>query len=77
MSLFNLLILMFQEFVPNWDKPQSSIWIFLESVVELFKPTIKAISDLEGEKYITQSLILLQFCQLELNIDTMKKKCMD
>jgi len=64
----------YHEFVPNWDKPQSKIRSFLTSIVDLFKPTLKAIQNLEGEKYVTQSLILLQLCQLEANVELMKKK---
>jgi len=49
-------------------------WTMLEQVVELFKPTIDALSRLEGESYITQSLILMEMCLLEDSVKNMKKK---
>lgn len=39
-------------------------------------PTTVIISSLEGEKYVTQSLILLQLCHLENSIKAVKQKCM-
>jgi hypothetical protein len=44
--------------------------------VELFIPTTVVISSLEGEKYVTQSLILLQLCHLESSVIAVQTKCM-
>lgn len=44
--------------------------------MELFGPTAEAIAMLEGEKYITQSLILLQLCALEKSNKRIKDQCM-
>jgi hypothetical protein len=64
-----------QEFVPNWDKPHSTKWAFLEKIVELFHPTLNAIKLLEGDEYITQSLILLQIIQIEKQVGILSQKC--
>ena len=69
--LFNL-----QEFVPFWGVPTDEAWTTLGKLVELFLPTTKTISCLEGEKYITQSLILLQLCLLEKTTNNLILKCM-
>jgi len=53
------------EFVPNWGPAASEMWDLLDKVVELFLPTAEAIAILEGEKYVTQSLVLVQLCYLE------------
>ncbi len=52
------------------------MWNLLEKLVELFLPTAEAITMLEGEKYATQSLILVQLCYLEKVIRSVKTKCM-
>ena len=44
--------------------------------MELFSPTAEAITMLEGEKYITQSLILLQLCALEKSNKRIRDLCM-
>jgi hypothetical protein len=44
--------------------------------VELFVPTADVIKSLEGEKYVTQSLILLQLCALEKANKIVGEKCM-
>lgn len=48
----------------------------MEKIVNIFQPTLNIISFLEGQKYITESVILLQLCQLEKSIDSMKEFCM-
>lgn len=65
-----------QEFVPAWGVPTGSVWTLLGQFVELFYPTAEAITMLEGEKYVTQSLILLQLCTLEKCNSKIKAKCM-
>jgi hypothetical protein len=60
--------------VPNWGDSNSEAWIILGQVVELFKPTVEAISRLEGQRYVTQSLILLELCLIENTIKEMQKK---
>jgi len=62
------------EFVPDWGVTTSETWTVLEKMVELFLPTTVIISSLEGEKYVTQSLILLQLCHLENSIKAVKQK---
>jgi len=62
------------EFVPDWGNPQSDMWTVLDRLVELFQPTLEAIKLLEGEKYITQSLILLQLCALEKSTKALSLK---
>jgi len=62
------------EFVPDWVVPTSEPWMILGTLMELFAPTVEAISVLEGEKYVTQSLILLQLCQLENSIKAVQRK---
>jgi hypothetical protein len=71
---FHLFI--FQEFVPNWGLSNGETWSLLEAFVELFFPTADTIRCLEGEKYITQSLILLQLCALERSNKKVAEKCM-
>ncbi len=44
-------------------------------MVELFAPTLQAIAMIEGQKYITQSLVLLQFCHLDKSIGLLLEKC--
>jgi hypothetical protein len=53
------------EFVPNWGVINGETWTLFDKFVELFLPTAESIKHLEGQKYITQSLILLQLCCLE------------
>lgn len=48
----------------------------MEQIAELFEPTLNAIKNLEGSKYVTQSLILLEMCMIENSIFEMQKKCM-
>lgn len=71
-----LVINILQEFVPDWGVSTSESWTILERMVELFLPTTVVISSLEGEKYVTQSLILLQLCHLENSVQAVKQKCM-
>lgn len=65
-----------KEFVPNWGPAASEMWDLLDKVVELFLPTAEAIALLEGEKYVTQSLVLVQLCYLEKVALSIKIKCM-
>lgn len=65
-------MLILKDFVPNWDLPT---WSLLEKYVELFQPTAEAIRCLEGQKYVTQSLILLQLCALEKSNKSIAAKC--
>jgi hypothetical protein len=67
-----ILVLIPKDFVPNWDLPS---WSLLEKYVELFQPTADAIRCLEGQKYVTQSLILLQLCALEKSNKSIAAKC--
>ena len=59
-----------------WGDKDSEPWTYLTKLVELFLPTAEAITILEGEKYITQSLILVQICYLEKGVLSIKSKCM-
>jgi hypothetical protein len=61
-------------FVPNWGVATSEAWTILGRVVEIFLPTTVVISSLEGEKYVTQSLILLQLCHLESSVHAVQNK---
>jgi hypothetical protein len=70
---FYSFVLILKDFVPNWDLPT---WSLLEKYVELFQPTAEAIKCLEGQKYVTQSLILLQLCALEKSNNRIAAKCM-
>jgi len=63
-----------KEYVPNWGVPTEPAWTILGQIVELFCPTAEAITMLEGEKYVTQSLILLQICALEKSNKRIKEK---
>jgi hypothetical protein len=63
-----------QEYVPYYGVPDNETEVFLKHIVELFHPTIEAISTLEGQNYITQSLILLQMSLLERNVLEIKNK---
>jgi hypothetical protein len=74
--LLNYFRLTPKEFVPNWGPPGSEMWVLADKLVELFSPTAEAITLLEGEKYVTQSLILLQLCYLEKVVLATKSKCM-
>jgi hypothetical protein len=60
----------------NWGVQTGETWALFGKYVELFLPTANAISTLEGEKYITQSLILLQLCCLEKSAQKIGEKCM-
>jgi hypothetical protein len=60
-----------KEFVPDWGDMDSEAWAFLGQIAELFEPTLKAIQVLEGSKYVTQSLILLEMCLMESSIQNM------
>ena len=51
------------------------MWSLLDKYVELFVPTADVIKSLEGEKYVTQSLILLQLCALEKANKIVGEKC--
>src|SRR5687768_8450672 len=62
-----------QVFVPNWDHPESEKWKFIEKLMELFSPTLEAISTFEGQTYITQSLILLQKSHIEKRIFSLQE----
>lgn len=62
------------EFVPDWGPSLSSQWILLEKIVNIFKPTLDIISYLEGQKYITESVILLQLCNLEISVDSLMEQ---
>jgi len=63
-----------QAAIPNWGDSNSEAWTILGQVVELFMPSVQAISRLEGESYVTQSLILLEICLIEKNIKDLQKK---
>jgi len=63
-----------RDFVPHWGDSTNETWITLGLIVEIFIPTAKAISTLEGQKYITQSLILLQISLLEKTSNDLKLK---
>lgn len=62
--------------LPNWGKQDDEAWTLLEMVVELFKSTIDAIRRLEGQKYVTQSTILMELCLLEMSAKEVQEKCM-
>jgi hypothetical protein len=53
--------------LPSWGDRDSTMWILLQQIVELFSPTITAIKALEGQHYVTQSLIILQCKSLFFN----------
>lgn len=61
--------------LPNWGNRDSDAWEKLSKIVELFVPTLEAIKVLEGQHYITQSLILLQLCLIERAVIDLTKKC--
>jgi hypothetical protein len=48
----------------------------LGQLVELFAPTAEVIMTLEGEKYVTLSLVLVTVCYLEVTTTETKMKCM-
>ena len=74
--VFHNYFLTLQNYVPNWDPPATSeMWKFLDQVVDLFTPTIKGISILEGDSYPSQALILLVLASLEKKAITMQQKC--
>jgi len=62
------------EFVPNWGVSNGETWSLFDKFVELFLPTAETIKQLEGQKYITQSLILLQLCCLEKSNNNVAEK---
>ena len=62
--------------LPNWGAHDSEAWVILSQIVELFVPTLTAIKHLEGQFYITQSLILLELCVIEKGIKNLMEKCM-
>jgi hypothetical protein len=61
--------------LPSWGDRDSTMWILLQQIVELFSPTITAIKALEGQHYVTQSLIILQLCLIEESVSATLKKC--
>ena len=65
-----------QEFVPDWGVWNGETWSLFDKFVEVFLPTAQAITTLEGEKYVTQSLILLQLCSLEKCNTKVAQQCM-
>jgi hypothetical protein len=65
-----------QDALPNWGVTNSDAWVLLSQIVELFLPTLKAIKNLEGQSYITQPLIILEFCLIEKAVNDLKQKCM-
>ena len=61
--------------LPSWGEKDSTMWILLQQIVELFSPTITAIKALEGQHYVTQSLIILQLCLIEESVSALLQKC--
>jgi hypothetical protein len=64
----------YQDAVPNWGNEDSEAWTMLGQLVELFAPTAEAIMTLEGEKYVTLSLVLVTVCYLEVTTAETKMK---
>jgi hypothetical protein len=64
----------YKDVVPNWGKEDSEAWTLFGQLVELFLPTSEAIMLLEGEKYVTLSLILVSLCYLEVTTQDCKLK---
>ena len=61
--------------LPNWGARDSDAWVLISQIVELFVPTLEAIKTLEGQNYITQSLILLELCLIEKSVIDLMQKC--
>ena len=61
--------------LPDWGVRDSDAWILISQIVELFVPTLEAIKSLEGQNYITQSLILLELCLIEKSVIDLMEKC--
>ena len=70
---FSALLSHFQKCIPDFS---AETWNFVEKLVEVFGLTAQSLANLEGQKYVTQSLVLLEILRLEANNNAVIEKCM-